>query len=80
MHIALLSKLVRLAATPPTRYPFPSLTVSRIKRNTLPKPSSKKLATPPPPSNTISPGSQNATENALLGTSLVIVARLPTTI
>ena len=26
MHIALLSKLVRLAPTPPTRYPFCSLT------------------------------------------------------
>ena len=81
MHIALLSKLVRLAPTPPTRYPFCSLTVtvSRIIWNTLPKPSSKKLATLPPPSKTISPGSQSDTENALLGISLVIVAPGPTT-
>ena len=71
MHIALLSNPVVLAATPPTLYPFPSLIGSRIKRNTLPKPSSKKSAMPPPPSNTISPGSQDATENALLGVSPV---------
>jgi hypothetical protein len=79
MHIALMSNAVRLAATPPTRYPFPSLTVSQIIWNTLPKPSSKKLATLPPPSNTILPGSQDATENALLGVSLVILILLPTT-
>ena len=74
MHIALLSNSVLLAATPPTRYPFPSLTGSRIKRNTLPKPPSVKAPTPPPPSNTISPGSQNATENALLGVSPVVLS------
>ena len=78
MHIALLSNSVLLAPTPPTLYPFPSLTGSRIKRNTLLKPPSAKAPTPPPPSNTISPGSQNATENVLLGVSPVLLL-LPVT-